>query len=102
MPSGGLGDNSQLKKRKPTETSLQTLIKTKNVGQLSFADEAEEELAVLPRKEKKPEEAKKSPAQPDAAPKQPKPKVNLLEEDEETKRQKQEALEVGSVYPAPC
>ena len=71
------------------------MIKTKNVGQLSFADDADEDLAFLPKIEKKKEEVKKEVPPPQiSAPKPIKPKVNLLEEDEETKKQKQEALEV--------
>jgi hypothetical protein len=99
-PNAGQLDNNHLKKRKPTEANLQTLIKTKNVGQLSFADEAEEvEIALLPKKEKKKEESKAEPAPSQiVVPKVPKPRVNLLEEDEETKRQKQEALEVNSSF----
>lgn len=66
------------------------------MGQLSFADEAEEELHILPNIEKKKEEVKKEVPVPQiSAPKPPKPKMNLLEEDEETKKQKQEALEVN-------
>lgn len=93
-PNAGLLEQNMLKKRKPTDTNLQTLIKKKNVGQMSFADE--EDMIVLPKKEKKPEEPKKVEEPPVEAPiaKAPKQKVNLLEEDEETKRQKQEALEV--------
>lgn len=74
---------------------MQTLIKTKNVGQFSFGDDGEGEMMPFQKKEKKVEPPKKekipSPVQEE---KPPKPKVNLLEEDEETKRQKQEALEV--------
>lgn len=91
-----------MKKRKPTEANLQTLSKTKNVGQLSFADDVEDgEFPPRPKKEKKPvEEEKKVQVTEVLSPKLPKPKVNLLEEDEETKRQKQEALEVDLDYSA--
>lgn len=92
--SGQLGHNL-LKKRKPTEANLQTLSKTKNVGQFSFADDMDtDEIIVRPKKEKKTEEEKKEPVLVEE-PIAPKAKVNLLEEDEETKRQKQEALEVS-------
>ena len=96
--NGQLGHNL-LKKRKPTEASLQTLIKTKNAGQLSFADDEDAEEVVVPRKEKKPEVVKKAPVLVEE-PIEPKTRVNLLEEDDETKRQKQEALEVGPVLPS--
>lgn len=76
--------------------STQSLLKTKNIGQLSFADEEGEEIQILPKKKKQvPKEEKKEKVEEVVVPKQPKPKINLLEEDEETKRQKQEAIEVS-------
>ena len=92
-------DQSNLKKRKPLEgISTQSLLRSKNIGQLSFAEEEGEEIPILPKK-KKPGPPKEPTTEViEEAPKQPKPKINLLEEDEETKRLKQEAIEVNATY----
>lgn len=91
-------EHNHLRKRKPTEATLKTLIKTKNLGQLSFADEVDQDEQIyLPKKEKKVEvvkELKKEIPIDIVASDLPKARINLLEEDDETKRQKQEALEV--------
>lgn len=86
-------DQSNLRKRKPQDAAnAESLRKTKNIGQLSFAEE-EEETPIIPKKKKIPAQvAKKKEPEPEALVQ--KPNLNLLEDDEETKRLKQEAIEV--------
>jgi hypothetical protein len=90
----GQQDQSNLRKRKPQEAaSTQSLLKTKNIGQLSFADEEGEDTQIIPKKKKQaaPVAQKIEPVPEIEA---PKAKLNMLEDDEETKRLKQEAIEV--------
>lgn len=95
-PNNTMLVQSSLRKRKP-ELSTQSLLRTKNIGQLSFADEEGEEMPILPKK-KKPVAVEPVKVVVEEEPKQQKPKINLLEEDEETRRMKQEAIQVIFAY----
>lgn len=88
-------EQSNLRKRRPQEVAAkQELMKTKNIGQLSFADEEGEEITSIPKKKRPPVEVVKKVEEPEIE--APKAKINLLEDDDETKRLKQEAIEVST------
>lgn len=90
----GQQDQSNLRKRKPQEAaSAQSLLKTKNIGQLSFADEEGEDTQIIPKKKKQAAPVAQK-IEPVPEIETPKAKLNMLEDDEETKRLKQEAIEV--------
>jgi hypothetical protein len=87
-------EQSNLRKRKPQEVaSTQSLLKSKNIGQLSFADDEGEEATTIPKKKRQPAPVieKKEPI---LEVEVPQAKLNMQEDDDETKRLKNEAIEV--------